>query len=271
MIKKPFIKKYFGSNPCNIINIFLLALLLRLFLVWYLLGLDWRYDTGDGFENAVLLKHIFKNSCYMPPGQYLFAGLINQFFLKPNYFLLRIATIILSSLISINIYRIGKENFGTVVGLISGYASIFSLPFIFQSWTFTPATLAACLFSFFVLYFLRAVESPAPKNIILPGLFLGLSTITRTEMFVVLPIACVWFLVVRGTNREILKIILTMLVIFFLVVFSWTVRNYLVCNKFVIISSNGPINFFIGNNPLQTGSYFLPPATREEKQNYFLA
>ena len=271
MVKGYLIQKYLESHTRHIIIIFLVAFLVRLFLVWYLLGLDWQYNTGDGYENAAFLKHILEASCYMPPGQYIFAGAINQFFAEPNYFLLRIVTIAVSSLVSINIYRIGKENFSKGIGLIAGYASIFSLPFIFQSWTFYPSTLATCLFSFFILYFFRSLKFPTNKNIILSSLFIGLAVLTRTEVFLVLPIACVWLLLVKGFKRDVFKIIAKLLIVFFLVIFSWTVRNCIVCNKFVFISSNGPINFFIGNNPVQTGGYSPPKTTYKEEEKYFFS
>jgi len=271
MIRYPLIKKCLKGTRCHILNIFLLALSIRLFLVWYLLGLDWRYNTGDGCENAVFLDQIFKNSCYMPPGQYLFAGLINQFFLQPNYFLLRIATILLSALISINIYRIGKENFGHNVGIIAGYFSIVSLTFIFHSWTFYGTTLASCLFSFFILYFFRVLRFPEKKSIILAGFFLGLSALTRAEMLVFFPMAFLWFLVEKGIRGETVRNAFKLLLFSLLVVFCWTVRNYLICDKFVLVSSNGPINFFIGNNPIQKGSYFPPIASKRERENYLLS
>jgi len=264
-------KKYFESNLCHIVNLFILAFLIRLLLVWYLLGLDWRYNTGDGYENAVFLNHILQDRCYMPPGQYLFAGIINQFLSQPNYLLLRIVTILLSALISVNIYRIGKENFGNNVGVISGYFSVLSLTFIFHSWTFYSTTLAACLFSFFILYFFRMLRFPDRKNAILTGIFLGLSGLTRAEMLIFFPIAFFWFLVVRGAGGENLKSVLRMVFFSLLVVSCWTVRNYLICNKFVLVSSNGPINFFIGNNPLQKGGYFQPLASKKEEENYLLA
>jgi len=271
MIRYPLIKEYFKGTRYHILSIFLLALSIRLFLVWYLLGLDWRYNTGDGYEHAVFLDHIFKNSCYMPPGQYLFAGLINQFFLQPHYFLLRVATILLSALISINIYRIGKENFGHSVGSIAGYVSIVSLTFIFHSWTFYGTTLATCLFSFFILYFFRTLRFPERTHIILAGFFLGLSALTRAEMLVFFPMAFLWFLVVKGIRGESVRSAFKVLLFSLLVVFCWTVRNYLICDKFVLVSSNGPINFFIGNNPLQKGSYFPPIASTRERENYLLS
>jgi hypothetical protein len=233
--------------------------------------LSWQYDTGDGYENAQLLEHIVGSNCYMPPGQYLFAGCINQFFLEPQYLLLRIATIVLSALVSVNIYRVGRDVYGTPVGVIAGYASVVSLPFIFHSWTFYGTTLAACLFSFFIVHFLRIMQCPRKWDNIAAGLFLGLSALTRAEMLIFAPVALFWFLVVKGSRKEYLKNILTVLVVAAVVIGSWTVRNYLVCDKVVLVSSNGGVNFFIGNNPVQRGGYFPPRAMNSESGDFLLS
>jgi 4-amino-4-deoxy-L-arabinose transferase-like glycosyltransferase len=253
------------------VAIFILAFLVRFCLAWYLVGLSWRYDTGDGYENAQLLEHIVRSNCYMPPGQYLFAGCINQLFSQPQYLLLRIATIVLSALVSVNIYRIGRNTYGTPVGAIAGYASVLSLPFIFHSWTFYGTTLAACLLSFFIVYFLRIMQCSRKWDSIAAGVFLGLSSLTRTEMLIFAPLAFFWFLVVKGTGKEYLKKILTVLLVAAVVICTWTVRNYLVCDKVVLVSSNGGVNFFIGNNPIQRGGYFPPRAMNNASEDFLLS
>ena len=188
MENHPSRKKCIRENTYNPLGIFIAAFLVRLGLVWYLLGLSWQYNTGDGYENAQLVEHITGSNCYMPPGQYLFAGCINQSFSEPQYLLLRISTIVLSALVSVNIYRIGKDSFGTPVGAIAGYASVVSLPFIFHSWTFYGTTLAACLFSFFIVHFLRMLQFTRKRDSIAAGVFLGLSVLTRTELVIFVPV-----------------------------------------------------------------------------------
>ena len=253
------------------VPIFIAAFLVRFCVVWYLLGLEWRYDTGDGYENTFLAEYIFNRTCYMPPGQYLFAGAINQFFAEPQYCLLRIATICLSALVSVNIYRIGRDAFGTAAGIIAGYASVFSLVFMFHSWTFYGTTLATCLCSFFIYYFLRMFHSPDKRNAVFAGIFLGLTIVTRAEMLIVIPFAFLWFLVAKGVRVKHLSGAFTLVLITCAVIFCWTLRNYMVCDKFVLVSSNASVNYFIGNNPLQKGGYFSPGAAREVQEDYLLA
>ena len=253
---------FLNKNTLNCAAIFFSAFLVRFCLAWYLIGLNWRYETGDGYEDTQLLEHIVGSSCYMPPGQYLFAGGINQFFSEPQYLLLRIATIVLSALVSVNIYRVGRDVYGQPVGAVAGYASAVSLPLIFHSWTFYATTLAACLFSFFVFHFVRLMAYVRKRDVIAAGVFLGLSVLTRTEMIIFAPISLFWFVVVKGIRKEYLGSMLTVLLIAAAVILPWTVRNYLVCDKIILVSSNGGVNFFIGNNPLQRGGYFPPPSDK---------
>lgn len=271
MVRPRFLKNCFKNNTFNCGAIFFSAFLIRCFLAWYLLGLGWRYETGDGYENAQLLEHIMGSSCYMPPGQYLFAGSINQFFSEPQYLLLRIATIVLSALVSVNIYRIGRDVYGLPVGAVAGYTSVVSLPLIFHSWTFYATTLAACLFSFFVVHFLRVMLFGRKRDGITAGVFLGLSVLTRTEMLIFAPVALIWFMVVKGMRKEHLGAISSVLLMTAIVIFPWSVRNYLMCDKVVLVSSNGGVNFFIGNNPLQRGGYFPPRALNNESRDFLLS
>lgn len=271
MTDRFFSKLPFKDSAIHPVAIFLLAFLVRFCLVWYLLGLGWRYDTGDGYENAQLLNHVFSSNCTMPPGQYLFAGCINQFFTEPQYRLLRIATLCLSALVSVNIYRIGRDSYGRAAGIAAGYASVLSPVFIFHSWTFYGTTLATLLASFFIYYLLSMVRSPEKKNVVLAGIVLGLSVLTRAEMLVLIPFAFLWFLGVKGFRGKHLFRAFSMVLIAFAVVSCWTVRNYMVCDRFVLVSSNAAINYFIGNNPLQKGGYFSPRAPQGEEKDYLLA
>lgn len=42
------------------------------------------------------------------------------------------------------------------------------------------------------------------------------------------------------------------------VVFPWTLRNYIHYGKFIPVSTNGGLNFWIGNNPAAYGGYMFP-------------
>ena len=43
------------------------------------------------------------------------------------------------------------------------------------------------------------------------------------------------------------------------VISPWTLRNYRVHGEWILISSNGGINFWIGNNEQATGEFIEPP------------
>jgi hypothetical protein len=44
-----------------------------------------------------------------------------------------------------------------------------------------------------------------------------------------------------------------------------TIRNYLASGKFVLISTNGPVNLWIGNNPYAEGDFQYPPSSYQKK------
>ena len=44
------------------------------------------------------------------------------------------------------------------------------------------------------------------------------------------------------------------------VLLPWTLRNHRCFDRWIVTTTNGGINLYIGNNPYSTGGYYLPPA-----------
>jgi hypothetical protein len=44
-----------------------------------------------------------------------------------------------------------------------------------------------------------------------------------------------------------------------LVLLPWTLRNHRCFDRWIVTTTNGGINLYIGNNPSSTGGYYLPP------------
>jgi hypothetical protein len=138
-----------------------------------------------------------------------------------------------------------------------------------QSWTFYPATLAAFLFAFFLLYFLRAAKTGKIKELALSGILLGLCCITRPETIALVPVAGIWLLLAgRGPAHPRIGRTAAFVCIAVLPALLWSIRNYCVCEEAVFISSNGPVNFYIGNNPVQKGSYLPPVSIHPTSKEY---
>jgi hypothetical protein len=91
---------------------------------------------------------------------------------------------------------------------------------------------------------------------VLSGLFFGLAILTR-EVGVFVAFAGAGLVVVRSTSDRRRALFLSSVVLLSagVVVAPWSLRNYAVFGRVVPISTNGGINFYIGNNPRATGTF----------------
>lgn len=105
---------------------------------------------------------------------------------------------------------------------------------------------------------------PALGFSLLGGIVFGLSALVREMgvpmggMLAVVVGAWVWQ---EGRRARAVAVAATVLLGIAIAVLPWTARNYSVLGQIVPISTNGPINLYIGNNPDATGAYVwhLPP------------
>ena len=103
------------------------------------------------------------------------------------------------------------------------------------------------------------------RRAVAAGLLCGVAVLVRPAMLFLLPLAAVW-LVRRRRVRVAAAVVLGALV----VIAPWTVRNYLVHDRFVLVASEGGVTFWTGNHPLARGEGDLAanPALKEEELRF---
>jgi tetratricopeptide (TPR) repeat protein len=104
-----------------------------------------------------------------------------------------------------------------------------------------------------VRHFQRPV---APLPALALGLAIGLGALGRPTLLLWVPIVLLWSLF-RAAPRRLLPPALVCLGLV-LVILPVTVRNFVVERDLVLITSNGGLNLYIGNNPNARGTYNLP-------------
>jgi 4-amino-4-deoxy-L-arabinose transferase-like glycosyltransferase len=80
------------------------------------------------------------------------------------------------------------------------------------------------------------------------GVAAGVAVLVRPAMLFFLPLAAVWM---ARRRRHALAVILVVTALS--VVAPWTVRNYRVLHRFVLVASEGGVTFWTGNHPLARG------------------
>jgi tetratricopeptide (TPR) repeat protein len=116
-----------------------------------------------------------------------------------------------------------------------------------------------------LLLFYRAKDTPRFFNWFLAGIVLGLFAITRPNILVLIPFILIWLWMQNETKwQSALKYWIWIGLGAVIVISPVTLRNYLVGHDIVLISSQGGINFFIGNNPYADGTSAVVPGLGDD-------
>jgi tetratricopeptide (TPR) repeat protein len=147
--------------------------------------------------------------------------------------------------------RIGMRLFGTGVGVAGGIGLALYGPYVFLSTQLVPTGLVIFLLAVAIVLWIEHVETR--RNVVVGacGFLCGLAIITVPNA-VVLALVVVGKLIWRAMGERRAAAVIPAAIFMATTataVAPVTLRNYLVSGDFVLISTNGGINFYIGNNP----------------------
>ncbi len=278
------------GNPWIIMCIFvLIALILRSFYLFHISSwpsfefpqVDAGYHdawgraiaTGDWhFSEVHDVARVQETSFFRPPGHpYLLA--IGYSVFGPSYWVPRILQSVLGLLSLIIAFVIAKRWFGK--GLACFWALAFSTywGFIyFEGELLEPSLLIFC--DLLLIYFLGATIS-TKKNLrggafaFMAGVAMGVHAVTRPNILLFAPVAVIWLSWTYGSRyrkkgpwlfsslfvRRFWSDAVALTLGTCLIVFACTARNYFISGDFVLVSSNGGVNLYIGNNDNANGLF----------------
>ena len=188
---------------------------------------------------------------------YFLAALFSVF--GPRMLPVAIVQAALGSLSALLVYRIGRRVFGERAGLCAAIVIVLYGPLVcFDAQPLIPVLHTALVLAGLLLL-LRAAGIPGPdvappREWGLAGLAWGLAAVATPNILLVVPVAVVWALRELGrrspaTARPMLVPAALLLAGTLTPVALVTARNLAVSGDLVLISSNGGINLYIGNNP----------------------
>ena len=200
------------------------------------MAVDGRWDGGDA-------------PFWQPPLYPYFLGLLYALD-GPGHYLPRLVQAAIGALNCALIYLLGRRLFGPGPGLAAAAAAALYGPLVFFDAELLPPVLAL-LFDLLLLLTLPWALTGRPRRMLVPGLCLGLAALAVANILLFLPAACGWVLWQRRALPWPRRLAsgLPLLLGAGLAIAPVTLRNYLVGDDLVLISSNGGINFYLGNNP----------------------
>ncbi|MEW6482060.1 MAG: glycosyltransferase family 39 protein [bacterium] len=191
------------------------------------------------------------------------------FFFGHNLYIARLIQMLLGVFTCLFIYFIANIVFGSRIALISLFLSIIYDMFLIHEGLILLESFSVFLNTASLFFILRLEKERKLKNIILSGLFLGLSALTRATALFFLPFILLWMLKssrLKASGSRLIRFAFLCLITF-LTISPATIMNYIASKKFILISTNGPVNLWIGNNEKANGRYLQPlPSHNLEKR-----
>ncbi|MEN3013173.1 MAG: glycosyltransferase family 39 protein [Endomicrobiia bacterium] len=202
-------------------------------------GIAWNLVLSRGF-----VEPNDKPTSVRPPIYPIFLATIYYIFGR-NYFVIYIIQSFISSLTNMLIFLLFNYIFNTKIAFLTALITSIWPAFVVYSGLICSETLYVFLFILFLIFYFKSYVTDNLKMYILTGCILGILNLTRSTIFLY-PIFLMFFFMLFKLNKKIILNNLIMFLISLIVISPWTVRNYLVFKRFLLINTAAAELFWSG-------------------------
>jgi 4-amino-4-deoxy-L-arabinose transferase-like glycosyltransferase len=245
----------------KLVIIFLAAFLIRLAGNYLFQGLDSPPNPSAGIDHVkydllgrslasgkgyVLYGEI---NTYIAPGTPFLLSIIYKLF-GVKYIFARMAFCLMGAATCLIIYAIGNYLAGERIGLSAAAALAVYPMHIYLSLHFLTEIPWGFFMAIAILLALYMQDTGRMVFSALFGVLVGITAYIRPVSILFFPVFAVLLLVYYHpiTKKILFKYIMAPVLLFILVIAPWTIRNYIVTDHFVLMSTNGGFTFWDGNN-----------------------
>lgn len=203
---------------------------------------------GEGYKN----HHLF---AYRPPiYPYFLAGAYSIF--GNTYLPVKIIQAFISVFSCILMFSIVKRLLNENAALFAACLFAFYPQFIKFSGELWTETLFIFLLLSIYLFLYKFQDTSKIHYGIITGILLGIASLTREVTIYFLPLVIVWLIIINRNNKKSISH-KSLVIIFsmFITMLPWIARNYIIFKTIIPVSTNGGVNFYMGNNPQATGGF----------------
>jgi len=178
-------------------------------------------------------------------------------FAGPNALVVRLVQLVAGTATAAGLFLIGERLVSRRAGLVAGLLAAVYGPFLLSGNLLLVETMKVFFLVWAFLLLLAAREHRSAGMWLGAGLILGLAVLCRPTDLITVFVAIAWIiLAARDAGGKRFREAALVLAGVALVVAPVTVRTWAVEKEFVLITSNGGLNFFLGNNPDAVGVYY---------------
>ena len=250
--------------------VFAIALIVRLIYVWQISSMPLfeapiiDAEMYDLSAMKILQSAAEKKPFYQAPLYSYFLALVYRIF-GHDYLVPRLLQSAIGAINCVMVALIGKRLFGGREGLLAGCIAALYGPLIH----FEGELLRPVLIIFFGLSTILCILSWSEDRPIwaaIAGLLMGLSAITRENILIVLPVIVIYLWISSKKSRRHAPVLFIALTI--IPIIPVTVNNYKKSGDLVPVSTQGGMNFYIGNSAHSDRLTGLQPGIEWEKMAF---
>jgi 4-amino-4-deoxy-L-arabinose transferase-like glycosyltransferase len=244
-----------------ILIIFFAAFFIRLLAVLALRDIHagpTRAFGADGIEfNELAHQVAIGNGYAMPPGHptafrapgfpLFLAGI--YFLAGQSYPLVYVVFCALGAAACMLTFLVASELVGQALALVAGAFAAIYFSSVYDATIFASENLFVVCLGLSVWLFLRYLKNGSSPELFLSALSMGFEILTRPFALLLIPlfVSVLLWKMWRGQRVHLVQVLL-FAVIPLVVVAPWTIRNYTVFHRFVLVANNGGSTFYGGNN-----------------------
>lgn len=198
-------------------------------------NLNWEFNKG---------AQPFK-SAYMPPGYTIL--ILPAFMFGDKIAAVNIIMafqLILSAVTCLLLIKLVSKMFDEKAALIAGLIFTCLPEFIYAAGSISPVVIFHLMI---VIFFLNIAEA-SNRRINYALMALAAILIFRMEIILLIILIIIYFLFVKRVRKALILAAFSILILF-----PWQIRNYIVFNKFIPLTSSGGQNLYRGHNPYEPG------------------
>jgi tetratricopeptide (TPR) repeat protein len=249
-----YFQRFFKDKTLNLLIIFVSALSLKL-LIFFLVTEPIVFYKYPYFAERISQGFDIGERILDLSPLYLYVNVLIYKIYGENWEVLAVLQILMGSLNCLFIYFIGEKIFGRAVGFVAALILLLYGNLTLIELTLEPEAFVLFFNSLLILILMQnqAEADPGKGRWFLAGLVIGLSTITKPNALLLLPLSLLW---IWQTNRSPGRKIQSMLPVLLgaaLIIFPITLRNYVKFHDFILVTADGGKVFFHGNGPGSTG------------------
>jgi tetratricopeptide (TPR) repeat protein len=213
------------------------------------------------WAKAVVAGDIFVNAPYFRAPLYPFMLALLLKLSGGSLMFVRAAQMLAGCLLLVLVFRVTERIFNRLAAAMAVLLlALYPITTYFEGELLLDSLFA--LLAFLSFYFLLA-RRKGKDRVVLAAVFFALAALTRPTIMVFLPIAAGYYYLRKKGSRDKktrVRTILLFVVIVLALLLPVTIVNYLHSGQFILVSYQGGVNFYIGNNPQADGlSSSLPP------------